>query len=369
VGAWVCECASAGVCGYARGRARIPSPAQPPAHTPRHPHTPTTPLRASALILALWTLFFLATLALAVGAYVGANVELARRFSADTAAYALARAAIEKGIMLAAADTNAWDAAGEPWHSEAEFRDVSLGAGTYSVLTVSPLPDGGTATNYGLFDQERLVNINTADAGLLAALFEVGAGAERSRAEDLAAAVIDWRDADDGMLTGGAEDEYYRRLSPPYHCHDGPFGSMHEVRLVKGVDEELFRGIRGLATVHGTGKVNVNTAPLPVLLVLAAAQGGSRPVASSLAAKIVRFREAGNAFQVPSLTEMAGQLNAFSTLSGEEADLLARMARRYMGLDATCFSGTARGAAAGGERLIDFVFDRRDRALLYWYER
>ncbi len=103
----------------------------------------------------------------------------------------------------------------------------------------------------------------------------------------------DWLDSrDDGATTGltGAEAEYYEGLEPPYSPNDGPFVHIGELTRVKGITPELFYGLGdetgGLAdfvTVHGMeranrrverrefafdGKININTAPLPVLLAL-----------------------------------------------------------------------------------------------------
>jgi len=100
--------------------------------------------------------------------------------------------------------------------------------------------------------------------------------------------VKDWLDSgDDDAITGlsGAESSYYKDLDPPYECKNGPFDDLSEVALVKGVTPELFYGwgeILGLSnylTVYGVskaennhftydGKININTAELPVLAAL-----------------------------------------------------------------------------------------------------
>ena len=97
--------------------------------------------------------------------------------------------------------------------------------------------------------------------------------------------IIDWIDSgDDDATTGlsGAESDYYESLDPPYACKNGPFDHLSELRLVKGITPELFNGIGGevglgaYLTVFGAektedqkfsfpGKVNINTAELPVL--------------------------------------------------------------------------------------------------------
>lgn len=98
----------------------------------------------------------------------------------------------------------------------------------------------------------------------------------------------DWLDAgDDDATTGlsGAESDYYEGLDPPYACKNGPFDHLSEVALVKGVTPSLFSGAGGSAgleqyiTAYGAeksgdekftfpGKININTAELPVLSAL-----------------------------------------------------------------------------------------------------
>jgi general secretion pathway protein K len=101
-------------------------------------------------------------------------------------------------------------------------------------------------------------------------------------------AIKDWLDSnDDDATTGlnGAESDYYQGLNPPYECKNGPFADIGEVSLVKGVTPELFYGYGELLgfssylTVFGAtpsgdkkftyeGKININTADLPVLAAL-----------------------------------------------------------------------------------------------------
>jgi len=97
----------------------------------------------------------------------------------------------------------------------------------------------------------------------------------------------DWLDSnDDGAITGvnGAESYYYEGLDPPYTCKNGPFSSIDEFFLVKCVAElfEVAGGldqVTGFITQHGMtdsdgkkftfpGKININTAELPVLAAL-----------------------------------------------------------------------------------------------------
>lgn len=100
--------------------------------------------------------------------------------------------------------------------------------------------------------------------------------------------VKDWLDSgDDDAITGlnGAESGYYQDLDPGYPCKNGLFSDLSELLLVKGIIPEFYYGteeapgISEYMTVYGIkrsgdnkftfkGKININTAKLPVLIAL-----------------------------------------------------------------------------------------------------
>ncbi|MBN1932899.1 MAG: general secretion pathway protein GspK [Desulfobacterales bacterium] len=95
----------------------------------------------------------------------------------------------------------------------------------------------------------------------------------------------DWIDSgDDDAITGltGAESDYYQGLDPPYSCRNAPLPHLSELAMVKGIPQKLFYGdeniygfsnymtIYGMQEIGDTsfayeGKININTAELPVL--------------------------------------------------------------------------------------------------------
>jgi general secretion pathway protein K len=83
----------------------------------------------------------------------------------------------------------------------------------------------------------------------------------------------DWMDKDD-EVSGiyGAEDSFYRERG--YHCKNKPLDTIEEMLLVRGITEEVFYGnskrdgIGKYLTVYGSGQININTAPIPVLMAL-----------------------------------------------------------------------------------------------------
>ncbi len=106
--------------------------------------------------------------------------------------------------------------------------------------------------------------------------------------EVIVSAMKDWMDSGDGDAVtglGGAESDYYQGLKPPYACKNGPMAHLGEMALIKGMPPDLFTALGGVSgfsahlTVHGVskssgsvpefkGKININTAGLPVLAAL-----------------------------------------------------------------------------------------------------
>ena len=101
-------------------------------------------------------------------------------------------------------------------------------------------------------------------------------GLQEDQAEEVTDAVTDWLDPDK-KLSGeedGEERDFYQELSTPYEPGDGPFHSLGELRLVRGITAELFEGtedkpgLADLVRIYGPGTVNINTAGEDVLQAL-----------------------------------------------------------------------------------------------------
>ncbi len=94
---------------------------------------------------------------------------------------------------------------------------------------------------------------------------------EQDKVEDIVDSIKDWIDKDDESTRFVAENSYYQTLDHPYSCRNAPFESLEELLLVKGITRELFYGtddapgISNFLTIHGDGKININTTD-PVVL-------------------------------------------------------------------------------------------------------
>ena len=117
---------------------------------------------------------------------------------------------------------------------------------------------------------------------------------EDGQAREIIDSLIDWIDTGDGNGEEeyGAEDSYYQSLSPPYPCKNGPVDSIEELLLIKGFTRELLYGteekppLAALLTPWGDdGKININSAELPLLQALAT------NLDTNNAESIISFRE------------------------------------------------------------------------------
>ncbi len=98
---------------------------------------------------------------------------------------------------------------------------------------------------FGIIDEASKVNLNVAtDAQILKLVQAAAGGDETIDAKQVTNAILDWRDTDSNPRTesGGTEGEYYANLAKPYRVKNGPFDTIEELLLVKGVTGNLLYG-------------------------------------------------------------------------------------------------------------------------------
>jgi general secretion pathway protein K len=126
----------------------------------------------------------------------------------------------------------------------------------------------GVEVDVKITDDSGKIDINVADEVMLKALF-VSSGVEDRRAEELADAIVDWRDPDD--LTGphGAESSEYKSAGLKYEPRNAPFETVSEVQQVLGMDYDVYHKIEKAITLYsGRSQPSAGYAPLEVLRAL-----------------------------------------------------------------------------------------------------
>ncbi len=227
------------------------------------------------MLLTMWSMCLLAAFAVILGYTVRQKLSLVQRLDERRKLVLIRQAGIQKAarqIILATANAN-YQSLRDSWcNNSAEFKGLEVGDGVCQIgQELIDNISGGPLMWYGAVDEERKINLNKADREVLERLFSYALGpGSGSDAAQLAAAIVDWRDADsqECVPTEGAEDDYYRHLPAPYEAGDRDLEVLDELRLIKGVTECAYIKIIDYVTIYGSGQVNVNTAPLFVLYAL-----------------------------------------------------------------------------------------------------
>jgi len=144
----------------------------------------------------------------------------------------------------------------------------------------------------------------------LTRLLENVPGVDPFAASGLGPAIKDWIDADSERSEGGAEDESYLALDIPYRAGNQQMRSPSELHAVRGVTPDLYSSLAPLvATLPiSNAKVNINTAPLPVLASLTAQPNTSALqafVKTRLDHPLTSISDAGQADLFPGATNLS----------------------------------------------------------------
>jgi DNA uptake protein ComE-like DNA-binding protein len=178
------------------------------------------------------------------------------------------------------------------------FKEIQVGEGNFTVgyspyfkgvgnsegESINADSEKKSSIRYGIIDEERKINLNTAEVEILKRLFQNVASLDEESATELAYCIIDWRDEDSNFQHPeyGAEDSYYKNLKHPYKTKNAEYEILEELLLVKGMNNEIFDKAKDYLTVFGEGQININTASEEVLSALG--------LTNELVTKILSFR-------------------------------------------------------------------------------
>ena len=244
----------------------------------------------------------------------------------------------------------------DPWsHNPDAFQEAALGQGSFTVSYPLPGEDGSEGVVYGVVDEDRKVNINTASQAVLLRL--------PGMTDEIADSVLDWRAEHRGL------GESLGKVK------DRPFKVLEELLLLEGMTDEVFQALQPFITIYTDGKVNLNTAPQEVLKALGMGEG--------LVNKLLRFRrglddilgtEDDQSFT--GLGSAGQQLNAFDSLTPQEvAQLTNLITQNRLKVTSGFFKIHSRGTVRDGKiiRSVESVVQRgtgpsSSFVLLSWHE-
>jgi general secretion pathway protein K len=126
----------------------------------------------------------------------------------------------------------------------------------------------GIPLKIAIQDEYGLIDLNQADVVVFRDLFR-SAGVKEDEAEVLAARVIDWRSTGTDRVLEGSTPDDYKAAGLAHAPRRGPFQSVDELALVRGVTPELFARMEPALTVYSLQPtLDRRVAPREVLLAL-----------------------------------------------------------------------------------------------------
>jgi len=172
------------------------------------------------LVAVLWVVVVLMVIVVAVGQNSRVDTKVCVARTEELRCKWASRAGVETAVAVLNDDLRASDSLTDLWsENEEDFNDVGLEQCWFTVRVV---------------DEAGKLNVNTATKEQLMGLEDM--------TEEIADAIIDWRDKDEMPGDGGVEGGYYLNLRYGYSIRNGPFKTTRELLLVKGVSREWLYG-------------------------------------------------------------------------------------------------------------------------------
>lgn len=202
-------------------------------------------LRASVLVALLWVVALLSVVVMSVLHSTWMDLVMVKSYGDRIQAHYLALAGIERAeaLLYQNASNRSRSAVNHDdaiYNDPRDFENVSFGRGEFTIVRRGREDEGGGIL-YGVSDEESRLNVNVAQTNELLQL--------PNMTSDVMASIVDWRSPTNVVLPGGALGAYYESLQPPYQPRNGPYQTIRELLMVRGVTPELLLG----EDIHGDG--------------------------------------------------------------------------------------------------------------------
>ena len=261
--------------------------------------------RGFALILVIWSLVLLTSIATGF-AYA---VRHETRVASDLADLARAEAAAAAALRYAVLAVTTGDAE-ERWAADAQPHEIPWPEATIKIRVRA---------------ESGRIDLNRAPRELLLGLFEQLLPEADHAA--LADAIIDWRDPDERPEPAGAEEMDYARAGYAYTPPNRPFVTVNELSQVMGFDDKTVAAVNPYLTIHSRrNRIHAASADL---VVLTAVPGITRADAEEFIARREEALVAGDALDFGTLDEGRRYLDTRPANKVFSVDIEVRLAEGF----------------------------------------
>jgi type II secretory pathway component PulK len=328
----------------------------------------------SILVLALWSLCLLTSFAIILNSVVRQKLLVVERIDERSRMHFIAEAGVKKAIAQIQAEDpgKTYMALKDDWsNNPGAFQNRDVGYGSFNICYNYRNDQTGTVENLcGLVDEERKSNLNKAAMPAIERLLRIVLNLNEMEAQELAASIVDWRDADSELSIpmGSAETSQYRDLIYPYEAKNGDIEVLDELLLVKGMKTDYLERLKDYATIYGDGRVNINTASREVLSTLGLSEENiNRIMTYRQGEDKVIGTEDDNVFAGPQ--EVAPKLSQSGTLSDSDVAQITNVADLYLSANSNNFTVRSIATLNHKDRIfgITAIINRKGK-ILYWQE-
>ncbi len=268
----------------------------------------------------------------------------------------LAKAGVNRAIAELENDKNSYDSLDESWESnEGAFKNIMFGDNPNEFAAVSYIDkvNGTDEIKYGVIDEERKININTASKETLISLLEKF---EISSPQEMADNVLIWR----GNIPD--DNKVYENLG--YPCKADKFSNVEELALVKDIKPEDLQRMKEFITLYTDGLVDINTVSLEALAIftrgIAKKLSIGENFADSVAGKIMELRNSSLYFTKKEDIKI-------TTTGLEETNIFNELMNNIV-FQSNNFLIEVTGNAGKIKSKITAVYNRNGNKILYWHE-
>ncbi len=307
-----------------------------------------------ALVITLLVLTLLLTIILEFSMDMRVEARSAANFRDEMQAYYLAKSGITFAIAVLEEDSvedskkdTKYDALNEFWAQKVP--PVPVGDGTVTV----EITDEDSKIDINKFDQKakNLGGILAKDRRSLMSRLLKQFDVKEGLSDEIPDAIADFIDEDSDELPNGTESNYYEGLEEHYSAKNKPLDSLQELRMIKGIDGDLFSKLNKFLTVNSDGLININTASKEVLLSL------SEDLTGEVVDEIIAYR-GENPFQK--------KLDVKNNIS--LADNVFNDLQKFIDVKSNFFSITSTGDVNNSRKTITAIVQRQNNkgTILYW---
>ncbi len=216
--------------------------------------------RGVALLMTLWVVVLLGLVASEFAYTMRMELRITSNYKEEAEAYYLAMAGVNAALaeIMAVSKAVYKDSSGKVAFLGQRQGVIGMGEDAGAVLPPAPNREnislGNGAFDYVIEDEDGKLDLNwlteERNIGHFKKLLRESGITDMDTINTITDSALDWRDDEKGHRLNGAEDEWYMKnyqeqgFTEPYLCKDGPFDTVEELLMVRGMTPEILYGGR-----------------------------------------------------------------------------------------------------------------------------